>query len=93
MTSTAVLRYMERADRATVLCHAIRHLLDHTNPFPREWMRGDMDAIDLMQVAMDGPEPKCEWEMGESSYGAGDSLPCGRPADKSGFCDKHRGLV
>ena len=34
---------------------------------------------------------RCIYEMGESSYGAGDSLPCGQLADDSGFCEKHRG--
>lgn len=96
MTSTRVLEMMERCDRHIALNHAITHLLHHVDPIWSPQYSGDTDAVFIMQSAMDGPpfvpEPLCEWEYPESSYGACDSLgACGKPADESGYCPKHRG--
>ena len=79
------------ANRVVFLSHAIRHLVDHTDPVWSANYSGDTEAIRLLQYAMDGPEPRCEYPSPESSYGACDSLPCGKPADDSGFCAKHKG--
>lgn len=46
---------------------------------------------DFVLKRLDVIDRRCEYDMGESRYGAGDSLPCGKPADDSGFCAKHKG--
>jgi hypothetical protein len=51
---------VERHQRIRLLCHAIRHLLDHC---PENVSSGDVDAIDILQLAIN-PE-----DHGESKYG------------------------
>ena len=45
---------VERHHGMRLLCHAIRHLLDHT---PDDTDPGDVEAIDILQVAINPVEP------------------------------------
>jgi hypothetical protein len=49
------LHMMERRSRTLFICHAIRHLLDH---IPAETTNGDVQAIDILQSAIDAAEAK-----------------------------------
>lgn len=59
------LNIVERHQRIRLLCHAIRHLLDHC---PENVSCGDVEAIDILQSAIN-PEDK-----GESGYGVAGQL-------------------
>lgn len=43
------LQILESRDRAVLIAHAIKHLLDHS---PRQTKFGDVEAIDILQFAM-----------------------------------------
>jgi hypothetical protein len=44
---------VERYRRVHLICHAIRHLLDHC---PEEMNCGDVEAIDILQLAINASE-------------------------------------
>jgi hypothetical protein len=69
---------MERHYRIRVICHAIRHLLDHALDQTNE---GDVQAIDLLQSAINPKEtdsaPICEMP-GRSAEAAITHIPHNR---------------
>ncbi len=85
MTSELVVDLMQRCDRAVILSHAIRHLLDHTDALWTPRHRGDADAIDLLMDAIDGPEPDCPNCAGDGV------VPFSSSSDQEAECDECHG--
>ncbi len=57
-----VLRTLEQRDRTKLLCHAIKHLLDHC---PDLTHGGDVEAVDILQSVIDDDEPICAFQLQE----------------------------
>jgi hypothetical protein len=56
------LRKIESHHRALLICHAIRHLLDHA---PADTSSGDVEAVDILQAAI-APDSTPDFEEPQS---------------------------